>query len=133
MHTHQCYHCLKIILLTNSDYKEMMICLLGICFLEKVSVVQHSSQLRCCALSLGIPSSSSSAAVTVLLCTQQYDEAEKAYQDVLKYDSNNEDAIKELCKCHTLQLMVRYIVENFVGKECLFFKLKYCMLKSCHG
>ena len=37
---------------------------------------------------------------------QQYDEAEKAYQDVLKYDSNNEDATKELYKCHTLQLMV---------------------------
>lgn len=36
---------------------------------------------------------------------KQYDEAEKAYQDVLKYDSNNEDATKELYKCHTLQLM----------------------------
>lgn len=36
---------------------------------------------------------------------KQYDEAEKAYQEVLKYDSGNEDATKELYKCHTLQLM----------------------------
>ena len=45
--------------------------------------------------------------VCVIFWSQQYDEAEKAYQEVLKYDSNNEDATKELYKCHTLQLMVR--------------------------
>ncbi|XP_065919574.1 uncharacterized protein [Dysidea avara] len=37
---------------------------------------------------------------------KQYEEAEKAYQEVLKLDSANEDALKELYKCHTLQLML---------------------------
>jgi len=41
---------------------------------------------------------------------QQYEEAEKAYQEVLRLDGANEDAHKELYKCHTLQLMVSCVV-----------------------
>ena len=54
---------------------------------------------------------------------------------MLKYDSNNEDATKELYKCHTLQLMVSTSIavlgirtRNWlvVFKDWIFCRLLYC-------